>query len=106
MNERYFLCRDHGVFLDAGYRWAYWQLEHPGVVTLGAAVDAAVVLNAGAYMHPSADERSEYLRELLPRVRAFLGLHAGHDLLYVDEEWLHERWELGYDYTEQRATPP
>lgn len=105
MNSRYFLCRDHGVFIDAGYRWAYWQLEHAGVVTPGLAVDVPALLDTTAYLKPSAADSSDYLDDLLPRVRDFLDRHAGDDLLYVDQEWLHEKWELGYEYKEQSEPP-
>jgi len=101
MNSPYFLCRDHGVYIDAGYRWAYWQLEHTGLVTMGTRVDLAAVLSATSYWQPSADEQSTYLSDLLPRIRRFLDLHAGHDVVYLDEQWLSEMWELGYDYKEQ-----
>lgn len=58
MNSRYFLCRDQGVYIDAGYRWAYWRLEHTGLVTLTAPVDMPSLLAAAPYWQPAADERS------------------------------------------------
>ena len=101
MNCRYFLCRDHHTFIDAGYRWAYWQLEHSGLVTLAAPVEVAAVLAAKGYWQPPAEERSDYLDDLLPRVRGFLDRHSGHELLYVESDWLFQMQELGYDYKEQ-----
>ena len=105
MNCVYFQCQDHGQYIDAGYRWAYWQLEDPGVVTLGAAIDLPSMLNAEPYWnHREDDDLGEkdpgYLDELLPRVRRFLKDHSGHRLVYVDSEWLHQKWGLGYDYRE------
>lgn len=100
MNCVYFLCRDHGEYVDAGYRWAYWQLEHTGIVELGAVVDVPSLLNAKDYWNFQEKEQSSYLDDLLPRVRRFLNDHSGHQLLYVDEDWLHQKWELGYEYKE------
>lgn len=103
MNCLYFLCRDHGTYIDAGYRWAYWQLEHGGVVTLAEPVDVPSVLSTTAFWQPSPEERSDYLDGLLPRVREFLESHSGHNLLYVDGDWLYQMDELGYDYREQET---
>ena len=105
MNCVYFLCQDHGRYIDAGYRWAYWQLEDRGIVSPGAAIDLPSVLDAETYWNHQANvEAGEqdpgYLSDLLPRVRQFLEDHSGDHLLYVDSDWLHEKWELGHDYKE------
>ena len=72
---------------------------------LGKSVDAAKVLAAKEFLDPpdDEDEPSDYLDQLLPRLREFLARHCDHDLLYVDEDWLFEKWELGYDYRELTA---
>ena len=104
MNSRYFICRKHKEYTDAGYRWAYWQLEDKGVVSLGKPVDVAVVLSQHDYWHPSAGEQNEWLcQEILPTVRQFLEEHRFHSIHYVDEEFLHEQWELGYEWREVKA---
>lgn len=37
MNNVYFACADCRVLIDAGYLWAYWQLDHAGIVVPGSA---------------------------------------------------------------------
>ena len=32
VNDRYFGCRTCKTYTDAGYRWARYQLEDPGIV--------------------------------------------------------------------------
>ena len=32
VNNRYFGCRTCKTYTDAGYRWARYQLEDPGIV--------------------------------------------------------------------------
>jgi hypothetical protein len=59
MNCRYFACADCKQYIDAGYRWAYWLLEHPGIVRLGEPVSASAVLATADYWTPPPDEQSD-----------------------------------------------
>ncbi len=105
MNTTYFSCRQHRKYTDAGYRWAYWHLERPGIVILGQPVDVARVFEQRAYWHPRPEEENDWLcREILPTVRAFLDTHGAHGVEFVDEEFLFEQRELGYEWREIRAT--
>ena len=58
VNSRYFAYRDHLRYVDAGYRWAYWTLEQPGVVSLGQAIELGEVFACEAYWNPPAEEYS------------------------------------------------
>lgn len=83
MNDRYFACRTCKTFLDAGYRWCYWELEHPGIIQLGERVDVDRVLSHAPYWDAPADSPSDWLsKEVLPSVRQFFADHAGHDIVY------------------------
>lgn len=83
MNDRYFACPKCKVYVDAGYRWCYWELEHPGIVALGEPVDAEAVFTHKSYWNPPEDEGSEWLHnEIFPSVREFLSRHATHGVLF------------------------
>ena len=84
MNGRYFACRACGLCIDAGYRWAWSELEEPGIVRRREPVDVAAVERADAYWRGA--ERNAWLAGLLPAVRAFLREHARHDPVYGDDE--------------------
>jgi hypothetical protein len=85
MNDRFFACPKCKTFTSAGYRWAYWLLEHTGVVELNGLVSVAKVLNATDYWQPPLDEQSAWLNEqVFPLVRVFLSEHADHGILYVE----------------------
>jgi hypothetical protein len=84
VNNLYFGCTTCHVFIDAGYRHAYWALERAGVVSHTAPVDVRAVINAKAYWE--VDEA--WLVELLPTVRMFLETHAEHQILFGDGEEL------------------
>ena len=85
MNFRYFACQDCKTYTSAGYRWAYWKLEHPGIVQPGAVVDVPDVLNASDYWNPPQDDGSSWLYEgVFPLVRAFFSEHHRHKLAYVE----------------------
>jgi hypothetical protein len=85
MNSRFFVCTDCKAYIDAGYRWAYWLLEHPGVVRMGEPCSAEAVFAAADYWRPQAEESSRWLVDhTLPAVRDFLTEHARHKLLYSD----------------------
>jgi hypothetical protein len=88
MNNIYFACRQCRVYVDAGYRHAYWELEEPKIVSRSSVVDAAAVLGARAYW----DVREDWLAQLLPAVRRFLDVHGKHGVRLGDSE------ELGLPY--------
>jgi hypothetical protein len=39
VNNRYLACQDCKIYIDVGYRWAYWELEEPGIVARGDVVN-------------------------------------------------------------------
>ena len=85
MNDRYFACNDCRVYTDAGYRWAYWSLEHCGIVTLNSPIVAANVLAVQEYWTPPNEPDSDWLTDsILPTVREFLAAHRDHSLTYFD----------------------
>jgi hypothetical protein len=87
MNDVYFACEDCGTLVDAGYRWAYWELEHRGVVKRRERVSARAVEAVDSYWNPPAESESKWLTDaVLPRVRSFLAAHGEHRLTYGDIE--------------------
>jgi hypothetical protein len=87
MNCRHFGCRRCKTYIDAGYRWAYWQLEHPGIVAIGEPISVEAVLAASDYWSPPVGEGSQWLVEgVLPRVRRFLAAHRDHGILYIESD--------------------
>ncbi|MFC1611263.1 hypothetical protein ACFL6C_09900 [Myxococcota bacterium] len=102
MNSRYFICERRHIYIDAGYRWAYWQLEEPGVVTLGRQVAVQNVLKRRAYWNPADAEKSDWLMTLLPKVEAFLREYENEQIVYADEDWLCAKEELGHDLRQVR----
>jgi hypothetical protein len=88
MNSVYFACPDCRVMADAGYRWAYWKLEHPGIVRAGGVVSARAVLEASDYWTPSeeGDGTKWLIDDVLPTVRDFLTEHEAHRLTFGDTE--------------------
>lgn len=101
MNDRYFACPKCCRFTDAGYRWAYWTLEHPGHVSLDAGVDVESLLRCIAYWHPTADDRNDWLEKtILPTVRSFLETHKAHGIVYVESERIHAEDSLHYNWIE------
>jgi hypothetical protein len=104
MNSRYFACPKCKTYTSAGYRWAYWLLEHKGLVEPNRSVDVVAIQAAEDYWNPPCEPQSDWLyKQILPTVRAFLSEHAAHDILYVEsgeffgrddfESWL----EIGSD---------
>ena len=86
MNNRYFACPSCRIYVDAGYRWAYWLLEDPGLVDLNEGVEVPAVLAHTDYWNPPAEERSQWLCErVLPAVRRFLTDHGDHGIVYIDD---------------------
>jgi len=106
MNNLYFACTSCKVFVDAGYRWAYFTLEEAGVVKQGTAVDAELVLAAQEYWSPEPDDSSKWLlEEVLPSVRVFLEQHRTHTVVFGDRDmfdkgpdWFLEWMQEGYGF--------
>jgi hypothetical protein len=93
MNSRHFACRKCKTYIDAGYRWAYWQLEHPGIVAIGEPVSVEGVLSATEYWSLPAEDDSQWLVEdVLPRVRRYLSAHRDHGLLYIESDSVFDDW--------------
>jgi len=87
MNDVYFACEDCRVMADAGYRWAYWELEHPGIVHRRKPISAEAVGAAVSYWAPPVEPSSKWLTdEVLPTVRSFLTEHGPHRVTYGDAE--------------------
>ncbi len=86
MNDLFFGCTTCHIFVDAGYRHAYWTLEEAGIVSRSAPVDVHAVFETKEYWEVDED----WLIKLLPAVRAFLETHQEHQILFGDGE------ELGF----------
>jgi hypothetical protein len=106
MNNVYIACRVCNVYLDAGYRWAYWMLDHAGVVRPGHLTTSQALLAADAYWNPPREQETQWLYEqIFPPLRQFLTEHMTHPLTYgeiedfiSDEEYDQFVWmEVGQD---------
>lgn len=87
MNNLFFACRDCRIYVDAGYRWAYWQLEDSGFVKRGGPVNVESVLAAQSYWNPPRDEGARWLYDaVFPSVRQFLLDHKGHWITFGEED--------------------
>jgi hypothetical protein len=87
MNSLFFACTDCKIFVDAGYRWAYWELENAGVVSRGASVNVNAVFAANKYWNPPNDEDTRWLYEtVFPSVQEFLSDHKHHRIVFGEEE--------------------
>jgi hypothetical protein len=85
MNDVYFACRDCCEMIDAGYRWAYAWLEHPGIVTRSSPVRADVVLACAEYWAPPTDSvERDFTGDAVTLVGPFLERHRSHALVYGD----------------------
>jgi hypothetical protein len=83
MVNLYFACTDCKVYVDAGYRWAHWSLEEPGIVKRGQPVRVASVLSAREYWTPPGTSSAEWLSgEVLPSVLRFLEEHRFHRVVF------------------------
>lgn len=85
MNNVYFACLKCKIYIDAGYRWAYWSLEHTAVVEQGKPINVDAILQASQYWNVPADGGWPTLIHLQD-VRKFLSDHARHELTYGDDE--------------------
>ena len=107
MNDRYFGCRTCKTYTDAGYRWARYQLEDPGIVQDEQPVDIAAVLRTDSYWNPpEGHERDWNCDQILPRVRQFLTKHGGHDLVYIISDWAFGSDGTCSDWVEWRGDSP
>ena len=101
MNDRYFACPNCRVYIDAGYRWAYWLLEEPGHVTLNDSVDVSRLLAVDAYWNPPREEGNAWLsEEVLPRVKAFFAKHREHGIIYLEIDTIITEESLWYNWTQ------
>jgi hypothetical protein len=80
MEPLYFACSDCKEAVSAGQRWAYGHLVMPGIAPLGGDADPYAVLRAPEYWSAPEGDDWSWLRELLPKVRAFLERHKHHRL--------------------------
>jgi hypothetical protein len=87
MNNLYFACGDCKIYIDAGYRWAYWQLEEAGVVSRNDNVNVDAVLATASYWNPPRDDDSRWLYEkiFLP-LQQFLDAHRSHRIVFGTSE--------------------
>lgn len=87
--------------MDAGYRWAYWLLEEPGIVRCDEVVDVERVLAATLYWNPNEEDTNEWLcDEILPAARQFLDAHREHGIVYVDHDRIIAEESLWYNWRE------
>jgi hypothetical protein len=86
MNNVYFACTECRTFVDAGYRWAYWQLEEPRTVFQGGTVDVDRLLSVQSYWNPEPNEHSTWLTSVLLRAKKFIHSHEAHRIVYGDME--------------------
>lgn len=86
MNDRLFACHKCRVYIDAGYRWAYWTIEDPGVVHLREVVNIDRLLSCSEYWNPSSEESNEYLSQVLPATSQFINKHRDHGVLYLQSD--------------------
>ena len=101
MNSPYFACPNCRLYIDAGYRWAYWLLVEPGVVSPNEGVDIEALLAHSEYWNPPEEERSAWLCErILPSVRRFLEEHNSHGVVYTDEGVICNEDALYYNWSE------
>ena len=111
MNNLYFACTNCKVFVDAGCRWAYWTLEHSGIVKRGEEISTDAILSSEPYWNPGREkgaggkvEADLLYRDVLPSVRLFLKTHRDHEILFgesedffsLDDESFLEWKQLGY----------
>jgi hypothetical protein len=83
MTNLYFACTDCKAYVDAGYRWASWWLEEPGIVKRGKPISVGSVLLVREYWTPPRTGGADWLyAEVLPAVRRFLEEHGGHRIVF------------------------
>jgi hypothetical protein len=88
MDGCFLLCLGCRTSLDIGYRWAYWQLEAPGIVVQGQPIDRGALLGATGYWNPSRapeDDTGWLYDGVFPALRQFLHDHEDHPVIYGTE---------------------
>lgn len=91
MDNVYFACIECKTYVDAGYRWAYWQLEEPKIVLPGAMVDVDRLLSVDSYWKPEPNKQNSSLTSVLSRVERFILSHKTHRIVYgIKEEIIGE----------------
>lgn len=101
MNDLYFACTDCKTYTDAGYRWAYFHLEHAGVVARRKEVSIEAVLKAEAFWHPPSDESSRWLsQDILPALKEFFAEHKAHRVVFGELEELAPEEDYYVDWTQ------
>lgn len=87
MNNLYFACCDCKIYIFAGYRWAYWELEHTGVVSRKTKISAESVLAANSFWNPPKEETYRWLYEdVFPSLKKFLQDHRRHRVVFGELE--------------------
>lgn len=100
MNNLYFACGNCKIYIDAGYRWVYWELEEAGVVSRRKEVNVDAVLAAESYWNPPKDENSRWLYdEVLPPLRSFISEHRAHKIVFGEsEDFAPDNDELDFEW--------
>src|SRR5438067_10190907 len=88
MNNVYFGCTNCKTYVDAGYRWAYWQLDKSGVVAQGEVANIDRLLSTDSYWRPQDNEQSSWLTSTLAHAEKFVISHKAHQIVYGDMEHL------------------
>lgn len=86
MNNVYFACTECKTYVDAGYRWAYSQLEKPKTVLKGTVVEADHLLSVDRYWKPEPSEGNSWLLSTLSHAEKFILSHKAHRIVYGDIE--------------------
>lgn len=86
MNNVYFACRECRTYTDAGYRWAYSQLEKQGTVSQGVVVKVDCLLSADSYWKPEPNDHNLWLTSVLSHAKHFILFHKAHAIVYGDLE--------------------
>jgi hypothetical protein len=88
MNDVYFGCTKCKTYVDAGYRWAYCELEKRGVVVRSEVVNIDRLLLTHSYWKPEPNENNAWLTSTLAHAEKFLLGHRTHLVVYGDMEQL------------------
>ncbi len=105
MNDLFLICEDCKIYIDVGYRWAYWTLEKTGIVSKNEKVNPQKIFQAKEYWNPEEKGSDWLLDEVLPSINKFLRDHENHSILYgefddfikVYDETIFEWKNIGYN---------
>lgn len=105
MNDPYFICETCKIRVEAGYRWATSHLgSDAGIVEFGRTFNVRDALNYRPFWDlPNGDEYN-WLRELLPVVRAFLEHHEFHAIRFGDDVSFPESY-FGFEWLDISPSP-